>query len=125
MEIYKVTPEGLKFVKQIGIWGVIENLNILKLKTFHNIIYRINNILFGLYKQNNDHDHLDHNLGNIDLNKIYLNLIMNIPYMFSYLYPKIFHKQDVCILLMEVNVVQYLCYVLHDILLGFFVLCVE
>ena len=32
IEIYKVTAEGLKFVKQIGLWGVVENLNIIKLK---------------------------------------------------------------------------------------------
>lgn len=34
IEIYKVTAEGLKFVKQIGLWGVVENLNIIKLKVF-------------------------------------------------------------------------------------------
>lgn len=32
VEVYKVTPEGLVFVKQIGIWGVVENLNIIRLQ---------------------------------------------------------------------------------------------
>ncbi len=32
VEIYKVTSEGLVFAKQIGLWGVVDNLNILRFK---------------------------------------------------------------------------------------------
>ena len=32
IEIYKVTSEGLKFAKQIGIWGVVDFLQIIRMK---------------------------------------------------------------------------------------------
>ena len=32
VEIYLVNSEGLKFIKQFQIWGVVENLNIVKAK---------------------------------------------------------------------------------------------
>ena len=44
LEIYKVTAEGLKFIKQIGIWGVIENLNTIRLKVFKKEIFLNDNI---------------------------------------------------------------------------------
>jgi hypothetical protein len=35
LEIYRVTKEGLKFVRQISLWGVVENLKIIKAKVCH------------------------------------------------------------------------------------------
>jgi DNA damage-binding protein 1 len=32
LEIYKVAAEGLKFAKQISIWGIIESLKIIRPK---------------------------------------------------------------------------------------------
>ena len=32
VEIYKVTAEGLKFLKQVAIWGIVENMAIIRLK---------------------------------------------------------------------------------------------
>lgn len=32
IEVYKVTSDGLVFIKQVGIWGVCENLNLIKLR---------------------------------------------------------------------------------------------
>ena len=60
---------------------------------------------------------------NIDLNNFYLNLMMNIIYNSSYLYPKIFNMLDDDIIIMGVNVGLSLCCGLLDILLGFFGLC--
>ena len=40
----KVTSEGLVFAKQVGLWGVVENLNIIRLKVIHKISV---NLLFS------------------------------------------------------------------------------
>ena len=44
VEVYKVTSEGLVFAKQVGLWGVVENLNIIRLKVIHKISV---NLLFS------------------------------------------------------------------------------